>query len=103
MDASQVRSLISAISQVPLHKDGVMWITSSLCLFNPHHALVFYDAKGNPVATIEICLLCHAVVVWPKRPRSYQTDFKQVDDLFRELKLPVFHTDAEFETYREGR
>lgn len=31
------------------------------CIFNPHHSLIFYDDKQNPIAHIEICFTCYEI------------------------------------------
>jgi len=97
---SQIQKLITAISQVPVHHNGTMTITASACLFNPHHAFVFYDSEGKMVATVEICTLCQDVGLFPERKLDYRYDFDRIDSLIEELGLPVFHQDDDVATYR---
>ncbi len=40
-------------------------IAVTRCDFDPHHGIVFFDAKGVPVARIVICLSCNEWIVAP--------------------------------------
>ena len=37
--------------------------------FIPHHALVFFNTEGKPVAQVSLCFKCHQLLIEPSRPR----------------------------------
>jgi len=45
------------------------------CTF-PRHAIVYFDATDKPIASIDVCFSCEAVLVWP--------DYKRPDDFDHE-------------------
>lgn len=101
LSPAQVQRLVAATNKIPPHLFGTV-ISSSMCIFDPHHAFVFYDSKGIPVATIEICTLCHQVELSPTRKQYYQQDFDEINALCKELNLPVFSTHEELDAYRKA-
>ena len=56
--------------------------------FTPRNAFVFLDAKGTPLAALNVCFECFRA---KGQPRSYAVpnSFSAIADLFEELKLPV--------------
>jgi hypothetical protein len=54
LSEDQVRRLLSLVEHADEHVRGM----SLRCGFDPHHAFVFYDARGVPVAEIMVCFTC---------------------------------------------
>ncbi|CAN5885270.1 hypothetical protein BH11VER1_BH11VER1_05990 [soil metagenome] len=66
--------------------------------YKPHHAFVFYDAKGKPVAVFEMCFGCNKFVATPGGVPEY-IDYIDLANLTQELGLPFgngnpFYTEA---------
>jgi hypothetical protein len=66
--------------------------------YAPHHAYVFYDAKGSVVAWFEMCFGCNQQVSYPAGTPEY-VDRQGLWDLTAELGLPLgkgnqFYTDV---------
>lgn len=66
--------------------------------YKPHHAFVFYGAKGQVVAVFEMCFGCNRQKSWPAGTPEY-IDRQALWDLTAELGLPLgegnaFYTQA---------
>lgn len=66
--------------------------------YRPHHAYVFYDAKGKAVAVFEMCFGCNKFVATPAGTPVY-INYSDLAVLTQELGLPYgegnkFYTDA---------
>ena len=64
----------------------------------PHHAFVFFDAKGKSVASFEMCFGCNKFIATPGGVPEY-INYDALYALCRELKLPLgegnaFYTEA---------
>lgn len=55
--------------------------------YKPHHAYVFYDAKGKAVAVFEMCFGCNKFVATPGGTPEY-VDYNELLALTKELGLP---------------
>ena len=58
--------------------------------FIPHHALVFFNTKGKPVAQVSLCFKCHQLLIEPSQPRRRsiaQAAQHDLQDLCVELGL----------------
>ena len=91
LTSSQTKRLLAAVT-VSQARQG-----RSVC-YKPHHAFVFYDAKGNVVAVFEMCFGCNKFVATPGGLPVY-VDSQSLLGLTMELKLPYgkdnrFYTDA---------
>jgi len=62
LSADQVRRLLALVEHPDEHMRGIV----QRCGFDPHHAFVFYDARGVPVAEIMVCFTCGE---WMARPQ----------------------------------
>ena len=64
----------------------------------PHNAFVFFDAKGKPVAFLELCFDCLGSRTFPDDPNC-DPDFIALAKIFAEQKLPFgrFKSFAEFQ------
>jgi hypothetical protein len=69
------------------------------CGFEPHHAVVFYDSKGAPVAKLVVCFTCGEVLAVPSMAAlgggnpaalSRPGEFETLHQLFEELGLGVW-------------
>jgi hypothetical protein len=103
LSPTQVQTLVAASSLTPPHHDGILTISSSMCTFDPHHAFIFYNSGGTPVATIEVCTICEDIQFSPDHKSSCQYDFKTLDALIKELGLPVFHEESDVDAYLKKR
>ena len=56
--------------------------------YSPHHAFVFYDAKGGIAAVFEMCLGCNRQKSWPGGTPEY-VNRQAIWDLTAELGLPL--------------
>ena len=66
--------------------------------YQPHHAFVFYDAKGRVAAVFEMCFGCNRQKSWPLGIPEY-INRQALWDLTAELGLPLgkgnaFYTQA---------
>ncbi len=58
------------------------------CDFDPHHAFVFRDARGRPVADVQVCFECGEWTLNDARPRTLpEGAFTRLAALCRELEL----------------
>jgi len=80
LSSAQVERLIQAIT-------GAHAKHSSSRCFKPHHAFVFYDAAGKPVAWVEVCFECQNLEMSPHDPSGSSEDMDALYDLCEELKL----------------
>jgi hypothetical protein len=77
------------------------------CDFDPHHAFVFRDARGGPVADVQVCFGCGEWTLDDAEPRTLpEGAFTRLAALCRELELggcpPVEREDESdyWESYR---
>jgi hypothetical protein len=64
-------------------------IDASKCPF-PRHAVVFFDAKGKPIASVNICFECGDILVWPpyyKDIRDCNAKYDEIDPQTEEPKI----------------
>lgn len=86
LDGDQKRRLISAVtSRVEPYATVDCWW--------PHHAFVFWDPLGNPVAEVDICFGCLQVKGGP----SDMPDIVALADLVSDLGLPLGADVASFQ------
>lgn len=81
LNEKQVQRLLKAESR-RFQKRGVAG-----CYF-PHNAFVFYDAKGKPVAFLEICFDCMGARAIPE-DQGFDPDYPTLAVICNELKLPL--------------
>jgi hypothetical protein len=62
LSEDQVRRLLALVE----HPDERMRGIVQRCGFDPHHAFVFYDARGLPVAEIMVCFTCGEWMAMPQ-------------------------------------
>lgn len=91
LSADQAARLLAA------QKRKVMERPRAAC-YVPHNAFVFYNAKKEPVAFLEICFDCLGDRSGPALKAGGDPDFIALAKIFSELKLPFgrFKTFAEF-------
>jgi hypothetical protein len=91
LSADQTARLLAA------QQRKVMQRPKAAC-YVPHNAFVFYDAKRQPVAFLEICFDCLGDRSGPALLLDGDPDFIALAKIFSELKLPFgrFKTFAEF-------
>jgi hypothetical protein len=82
LSPAQVERLIQAIT-------GEHAKHFSARCFKPHHAFVFYDTAGKPVAWVEVCFECQNLEMSPHDPGHSYEDMDALYDLCEELKLPL--------------
>lgn len=63
LTAAQTKKLIALLKQPATFGGG------SKC-YMPHHAFVFYDKEGTPVAEIAVCFLCNMMMAKPSIPAA---------------------------------
>lgn len=75
--------------------DSVPRLPVSEC-YDPHHAIVFYTADGQPVSCVEICFTCNRVKSVPSfypftvEDKYYErTDLIAIAKMFSDLGLPL--------------
>jgi len=56
--------------------------------YAPHHAFVFYDAAGKPVAHLEICFMCNKHRAFPSGLPAY-IDMQTLATIIKELGVPL--------------
>jgi hypothetical protein len=56
--------------------------------FEPHHAFIFYDGAGRPVAFFEVCLHYHGYRLAPELP-DLEPHYGDLASLCVELELPL--------------
>ncbi|MCH2110804.1 MAG: hypothetical protein MK135_15905 [Polyangiaceae bacterium] len=55
--------------------------TGARCLFNPHHAIVFYDDHGRPLTNIRICFDCGQWSLGDLAPRQIEKALPMLTEL----------------------
>jgi hypothetical protein len=81
LSPDQVQRLLAAIT-VPQAKSR-----RTPC-YVPHHAFVFFDAKGRRVANLDICFTCNKFRAFPEGVVEYP-DMHRLYALVQELGLPT--------------
>lgn len=77
------------------------------CEFDPHHAFVFRDSQGRPVAEAQVCFECGEWMLDDEGPRPFpEGAFARLAAICRDLELggcpPATREDPEFwRSYRE--
>ena len=81
----------------------------------PHHAIVYYDDKDKPVASLSICFMCEAIrFYYPARkdkPVKYSkkteemalVQLEKIKKIFLELGYPVFKNPEEYIKYKSNK
>ncbi len=78
---------------------------NSKCIF-PRHAIVYFDARDEPIASVDVCFECDGILVWPDYKTkdenayadpafmtAYEGALTQFKTLFgQELVLPLSYT-----------
>ena len=95
LSAVQVKKLLTAISRTK--PTGRM---SMIGCFQPHHAFIFYDASGRPVAFVELGLRYHGYRISPDAP-DLEPHYGDLASLCVELGLP-FHKEFDLNDYRHN-
>ena len=80
LSGTQVQRLMPALTTETVRKHRT-------ACYIPHHAMVFYDAAGRPVAHSEICFTCTIQRSAPEGLPEH-INFQAVWDLLRELDVP---------------
>jgi hypothetical protein len=101
LSPAQIQMLLQGIHVPP--SGFITSISRSSCMFNPHHAFVFYDASGKPVITVAICTMCEDIETDPRQSGDiYNYDFDTLDALLEQLHLPVLRNEDDLKAYRES-
>src|SRR5471030_140920 len=93
LSSAQVGKLIAAATR----KRAPGRLSLSIC-FEPHHAFIFYDTAGRPVAFFEVCLHYHGYRLAPELS-DLEPHYGDLASLCAELKLP-FPKDFSLVDYR---
>lgn len=81
LSPAQVKRLLSAVStEVPPGKYKPCYV--------PHHAFVFYDAGGRPVAHLEVCFTCRRTIATPEGIAEH-FDYDILWGLLHEMGVPA--------------
>jgi hypothetical protein len=96
---AQRDELVTALRKPPVPGDPMI---HARCIFNPHHAFVFFDADDAPVAELDVCFSCGQVSSWPYKPPGLDTRamWNAVGSLCRDLALSVCSPDFFFDRAR---
>jgi hypothetical protein len=79
-DAQIQRAVAAAREPPPPGLDTAPWC------FEPHHGVVFYDARDEPVAAISVCFECQRESLWPRHGESIDPPIsREAEDAFRRL------------------
>ncbi len=77
------------------------------CGFDPHHAFVFRDGEGRPVAEVQVCFACGEWMLDDQEPRPFpEGAFARLAALCRDLELggcPPVDLKVERELWRSYR
>ena len=92
LSAAQVSRFLSAVTgKHPEHGVAGCYV--------PHHAYVFYDQKHRIVGWVELCFGClNYRASSPNAPSVF--DIVALEELTRELGLPVLKKEADYETLK---
>lgn len=66
--------------------------------FIPHHGIVFYNEKDEPVAHISICFYCETKYAYPNTSKT-NTGMNILLDIMKQLGLPIFESPEEYLQY----
>lgn len=93
LDATQTERLLTILRHES-PDEGV-----PVCMFRPHHGIVFYDREGMPIAHVSICFLCEMEAADPPNHRMSESDFAALKHLVGDLGLPVFESETEADVH----
>jgi hypothetical protein len=98
LNQTQVKELLKAITGK--HPEHMV----ALC-YNPHHAFVFFDSTGKPVASFEICFECSNYYWQPQRSLNKYNyiDIKSVRKIVQELGLPIYNKDEDYLALKKNK
>lgn len=88
-EISQLATLLS----VKHHKSNPAYC------FVPHHGFLFYNARGEIHAHVEVCLLCQQGVSRPGEGLAKIWDYEGLKTFIASLGLPVFESVDEWDDY----
>jgi hypothetical protein len=91
LNQTQVKELLKAITGK--HTEHMV----AAC-YNTHHAFVFFDSNGKPIASFEICFEC-SNYLWQPQQNSNKyiyADVKSVWKVVQELGLPIYNKDEDY-------
>lgn len=62
------------------------------CIFNPHHAIVFYNAVRKPIAHVEVCFSCYDYRSYGNLGSwgSCHTFYKRLNSLFNSIGIKEY-------------
>ncbi len=103
--SEQLVSEAQALSAAKLVQSINGTFENSKCIF-PRHAIVFFDARDEPIASVDVCFECDGILVWPDYEtkdaeayadpafmKAYKNALAQFETLFgHELALPLSYT-----------
>jgi hypothetical protein len=81
----------------------------------PHHAIVYYDDKNKPIASLSVCFMCQAVrFYYPVRKdkplklnqyteKSAIAQLERIKQIFLELGYPVFNDAESYKNYQKNK
>ena len=78
----QIERLKEALKSSKKRKSG------AFC-YMPHHGFVFFDKEGRAMGHIELCFQCGNVANSPKGLPEQEWDWKELQALLEELKVPI--------------
>lgn len=77
--------------------------------FIPRHGIIYFDEKGNPVASISICFECLRIHFWSVKPlpepstsssekkiKQAEKQFADLESLFTKYGIPVFKNTPDY-------
>lgn len=78
----QIERLKEALKSSEKRKSG------AFC-YMPHHGFVFFDKEGKAMGHIELCFQCGNVANSPKGLPEVEWNWKELQALLEELKVPI--------------
>jgi hypothetical protein len=45
----------------------------------PHHGIIYYNDRHEPVASLSICFACDQIKIWSKEPIKFEDDYTKFD------------------------
>lgn len=79
----------------------------------PHHGIIYYNERHEPVASLSICFACDQIKIWSKEPIVFEDDYtkfnypkaekqmEELEELFRKEGYLIYKRGDEWKRYAE--
>jgi len=98
LNPQQIDKLLKALTQNHAQRDRL------ICVYAPHHGIVFQDKDGKVLGSVSICFSC-----WELKSRTFQKiksefysywGWSELKEIIKDAGLPILRSDEEYTALR---